>query len=173
MSSKTWGLGNQLTSRCLDAIGSLGGPRCCKRDSFTAVSVSIDFIQEHLGISLEKPERISCTFSSQNGQCIRPAMPLSCRWLPGVRKSIVKWRIFLIKMQRRSAEVLKTIYDSVVDFLFQRDLNHVIPFLIPESVYGILISAVRTDQKDAVKERRGIFADVLFVRRRLVCLRRV
>ena len=92
---------------------------------------------------------------------------------PGVRKSIVKWRIFLIKMQRRSAEVLKTIYDSVVDFLFQRDLNHVIPFLIPESVYGILISAVRTDQKDAVKERRGIFADVLFVRRRLVCLRRV
>lgn len=115
MSSKTWGLGNQLTSRCLDAIGSLGGPRCCKRDSFTAVSVSIDFIQEHLGISLEKPERISCTFSSQNGQCIRPAMPLSCRWLPGVRKSIVKWRIFLIKMQRRSAEVLKTIYDSVTE----------------------------------------------------------
>lgn len=76
-------------------------------------------------------------------------------------------------MQRRSAEVLKTIYDSVADFLFQQDLNHVIPFLIPASVYGILISAVRTDQKDAVKERRGIFADVLFVRRRLVCLRRV
>lgn len=75
MSSKTWGLGNQLTSRCLDAIGSLGGPRCCKRDSFTAVSVSIDFIQEHLGISLEKPERISCTFSSQNGQCIRLRCP--------------------------------------------------------------------------------------------------
>ena len=49
MSSKTWGLGNQLTSRCLDAIGSLGGPRCCKRDSFTAVSVSIDFIQELSG----------------------------------------------------------------------------------------------------------------------------
>ena len=82
MSSKTWGLGNQLTSRCLDAIGSLGGPRCCKRDSFTAVSVSIDFIQEHSGHIFGKAgtDLLHVFFSKR--AVYPPAMPLSCRWLP-------------------------------------------------------------------------------------------
>ena len=79
MSSKTWGLGNQLTSRCLDAIGSLGGPRCCKRDSFTAVSVSIDFIQEHI-FGKAGTDLLHVFFSKR--AVYPPAMPLSCRWLP-------------------------------------------------------------------------------------------
>ena len=42
-----WGLANQMTARALQAIGNLGGPRCCKRDSFTAVKEAVAFTQEH------------------------------------------------------------------------------------------------------------------------------
>ena len=71
----SWGMANQMTARALQAIGALGGPRCCKRDSFTAVREAVAFVQEHLGISMELPEKIICGFSRWNEQCKKEACP--------------------------------------------------------------------------------------------------
>lgn len=70
-----WGLANQMTARALQAIGSLGGPRCCKRDSFTAVREAVLFVQEHFSVQMQLPERIVCGFSRFNEQCKKEACP--------------------------------------------------------------------------------------------------
>ena len=64
-----------MTSRSLAAIGEVGGPRCCKRDSFTAVSAAAEFIEEKFGIRLEMPEKIICGFYPMNGQCLGDRCP--------------------------------------------------------------------------------------------------
>ena len=77
----SWGLGNRLTAACLSAIGETGGPRCCKRDSFTALHEAVKFIGKNLGIVLEEPEQLLCRFSDRNSQCIR----FRCPYYPGRR----------------------------------------------------------------------------------------
>ena len=71
-----WGLSNLMTSKALEKIGTVGGPRCCKRDSFLSILAAIDFINEHFGVNMEKPE-IICSHSSQNNQCIGRRCPFS------------------------------------------------------------------------------------------------
>ena len=75
LSGKTWGEGNRLTGRALDRIGALGGPRCCKRNTFTAIRTAVEFVREHLGIEMELPERILCRYRGENDQCIGRACP--------------------------------------------------------------------------------------------------
>lgn len=57
LSGKSWGLSNRMTSRALNAIGEIGGPRCCKRDTFTAVKEAVQMTKEELGIEMELPEK--------------------------------------------------------------------------------------------------------------------
>ena len=45
LSGKSWGLGNRLTAAALDAIGEIGGPRCCKRNSYTAIRTAAAFVK--------------------------------------------------------------------------------------------------------------------------------
>lgn len=71
-----FGLSNRMTAKSLDAIGTVGGPRCCKRDSYLSVLSAIDFVKEHFGVEMEKPE-IICGFSSRNNQCIGKRCPFS------------------------------------------------------------------------------------------------
>ena len=40
LAREPWGLSNQMTARALDSIGKVGGPRCCKRDSWLAVQAA-------------------------------------------------------------------------------------------------------------------------------------
>ncbi len=75
LAGKTWGTSNLMTSRSLQAIGVIGGPRCCKRDSFTAVTEAVAYVEEHFGIRMEMPEKIYCDFSDENAQCIRKKCP--------------------------------------------------------------------------------------------------
>lgn len=63
-----------LTSHILEKLANIGGPRCCKRNGFTAIDTAIDFVKEKYGITLEKSE-ITCEFSSQNQQCIKERCP--------------------------------------------------------------------------------------------------
>ena len=70
-----WGLANQMTARALQAIGNLGGPRCCKRDSFTAVKEAVAFMQEHFLVQMELPDPIICGFSKFNEQCKKERCP--------------------------------------------------------------------------------------------------
>ena len=58
-----------MTARALEAIGEVGGPRCCKRDSYLSILRAVDFVKENMGIEMEKSE-IVCSYSSQNNQCI-------------------------------------------------------------------------------------------------------
>lgn len=69
-----WGLSNQMTAKALDSIGKVGGPRCCKRDSYLAILAAIDFTAEHLNVHMEKSVPV-CTRSGQNNQCIGKRCP--------------------------------------------------------------------------------------------------
>ena len=64
-----WGLANLTTARALDRIGTIGGPRCCKRNSYTAILAAVKFAREHLGVNMETGP-IVCTRSGRNGECI-------------------------------------------------------------------------------------------------------
>lgn len=75
LSGKSWGLANQITAGALQEIGALGGPRCCKRNSFTAIRTAVAFVREHLHISMELPEKIQCHYFMDNPQCIRKKCP--------------------------------------------------------------------------------------------------
>lgn len=74
LSVEPWGLANRMTSQSLNAIGKIGGARCCKRDSYLAILAAVDFVAERFGIQMEKPE-ITCQFSGKNNQCIGNRCP--------------------------------------------------------------------------------------------------
>ncbi len=74
LAREAWGLSNQMTASALGAIGETGGPRCCKRDSYLAISKAAVFVREHLGVEMEI-QRIKCHHSAENGQCIGERCP--------------------------------------------------------------------------------------------------
>ncbi|MCQ2530384.1 MAG: DUF5714 domain-containing protein [Lachnospiraceae bacterium] len=76
LAKEPWGLSNRMTSKSLAAIGTIDGPRCCKRDSYLAILSAIDYVKENFNIEMEKPE-IVCEFSPQNNQCIGNRCPFS------------------------------------------------------------------------------------------------
>lgn len=73
---ESFGLSNQMTSKSLAAIGAIGGPRCCKRDSYLSILAAVDFVKEHFGVEMEKAP-VVCTHSAQNNQCIGQRCPFS------------------------------------------------------------------------------------------------
>jgi len=76
LSNEPFGLSNGMTAKSLEAIGKVGGPRCCKRDSYLSIIEAIDYVSEHFGIKMEKTTPI-CDFSSKNNQCIGKRCPFS------------------------------------------------------------------------------------------------
>lgn len=76
LTKEPFALSHRMTSRSLEAIGEIGGPRCCKRDSYLSILSAIDFVKENFGIEMVKPE-IICTHSENNNQCIGKRCPFS------------------------------------------------------------------------------------------------
>ena len=76
LAMEPWGLSNRMTAKSLESIGMVGGPRCCKRDSFLSILAAIDFVREHLGVEMEKNLPV-CSYSKHNNQCIRKRCPFS------------------------------------------------------------------------------------------------
>ena len=74
LATTAWGLSNRMTAKALGSIGEIGGPRCCKRDSYLAITEAVKFTKENLGVAMEIGN-VSCTRSSQNNQCIQRACP--------------------------------------------------------------------------------------------------
>ena len=74
LTTKAWGISNQMTSKVLESIGKVGGPRCCKRDSYLSIIEAVKFTAENLEICMEM-KSFSCTHSNQNNQCIQKACP--------------------------------------------------------------------------------------------------
>ncbi len=76
LSTETWQLCNLMTARTLEQVALNGGPRCCMRDSYLSILTAIDFVKEHLGVEMEKPE-VKCSRSRINNQCIGKKCPFS------------------------------------------------------------------------------------------------
>ena len=74
LSAESWGLANTMTSRALGAIGAVGGPRCCKRDSFLAVQAAAAFCREKLGVAMDCSTP-TCPHSHRNTQCLEAKCP--------------------------------------------------------------------------------------------------
>lgn len=75
LAKDAWGLSNQMTAAALRAIGEIGGPRCCKRNAFAAIEQTAAFSREHLGVEMELPEEIVCSFFPGNRECIGKRCP--------------------------------------------------------------------------------------------------
>lgn len=67
-------LSHQMTARSLLRIGNVGGPRCCKRDSYLSILAAIDFVEEHFGIKMESSS-VVCNHFKKNNQCIGVRCP--------------------------------------------------------------------------------------------------
>ena len=76
LSNEPFALSHKMTAKSLEKIGEIGGPRCCKRDSFISVLSAIEFVKEHFGIEMENAE-VVCHYSAQNNQCIGKRCPFS------------------------------------------------------------------------------------------------
>ena len=74
LSEEPFALSHKMTARSLEVIGNVGGPRCCKRDSYLSIQAAIDFVSEHFGVQMEK-HKIICRHLSQNNQCIGVRCP--------------------------------------------------------------------------------------------------
>lgn len=74
-SGETWGQANLLTSKCLKSIAVLGGPRCCKRVSYTAVLTTTQFMNEHFALDIGSIAKPKCRFCSRNMECIKTSCP--------------------------------------------------------------------------------------------------
>ena len=76
LTNEPFALSHKMTAKSLGHIGEIGGPRCCKRDSFLSIHAAVDFVKDYFGIEMEK-QKIVCSFSSQNNQCIGKRCPFS------------------------------------------------------------------------------------------------
>jgi len=74
LATTSWGLSNRMTAAALEAIGTVGGPRCCKRDSYLSINAAIDFVHEQFGVTMERTP-IQCRYSYRNEQCKKTACP--------------------------------------------------------------------------------------------------
>ena len=78
LTEEPFGLSNKMTAAALSAIGEVGGPRCCKRDSYLSILSAIDFVKDNFGVEMEKRE-VVCSHSAQNNQCIGIRCPFNKR----------------------------------------------------------------------------------------------
>ena len=76
LAEEPFALSHKMTAESLSAIGEVGGPRCCKRDSYLSILAAIDFVKEHFGVEMERSE-IICSYFGQNNQCIGKRCPFS------------------------------------------------------------------------------------------------
>lgn len=75
LSTDSWREANLLTAAALTAVGNHGGPRCCKRDTYLAILTAVPYVSGHIGVVMELPEKIECTFSAKNRECLLGRCP--------------------------------------------------------------------------------------------------
>ena len=80
LTAEPFGLSNLMTAEALRRIGAVGGPRCCKRDSYLSIQAAVDFVKERFGVEMAK-SGIVCRYSSESNRCLGSKCPFS----PAVR----------------------------------------------------------------------------------------
>ncbi|MBQ9941771.1 MAG: SAM-dependent methyltransferase [Christensenellaceae bacterium] len=74
LSVGSWSLANGATAAALARISAIGGPRCCKRDTFAALEAAIDYFREKLQFAFPSGRPV-CGFSAKNRECRRKSCP--------------------------------------------------------------------------------------------------
>ena len=74
LATTQWGTCMNMTAKSLTAVAAVGGPRCCKRDSYLSVLSAVDFVTDKLNVKMDKTTPV-CSRSSQNFQCIGKRCP--------------------------------------------------------------------------------------------------
>ncbi len=74
LTNEPYALSHRMTAKALTRIAEVGGPRCCKRNSWLAMECAAEFVRDELGISMEMPE-IVCKYIPENAQCIGKRCP--------------------------------------------------------------------------------------------------
>lgn len=69
LSVKEWSQANFATAKSLYHIAQNGGPRCCKRNTWLSIMSAVDFTNEIMGIQMEKPKNMECSFFTKNPTC--------------------------------------------------------------------------------------------------------
>ena len=81
LTRESFALSHRMTAAALEKIAEIGGPRCCKRDSYLSILTAVDFVREWLGVEMERTE-VVCSRCSQNRQCIGVRCPFSPARIP-------------------------------------------------------------------------------------------
>lgn len=74
LSEEGFRLAQKMTVKSLDRISDIGGPRCCKRDSYIAILSAVEYVKEHFGVEMECDD-VVCIHSAQNTTCIEARCP--------------------------------------------------------------------------------------------------
>lgn len=74
-SVESWSLVNLATARSLFDISQIEGPRCCKRNTYLAISSAVPLVKEKLGLDLGNIPEIACHHYPQNTDCKREKCP--------------------------------------------------------------------------------------------------
>ena len=70
----SWGDHMAYTSAALKDMGSINGPRCCKRDAMIAFRNGVEYINNHYPVKLDYEDPV-CVFSALNQECIKERCP--------------------------------------------------------------------------------------------------
>lgn len=65
---RRWGQCNTITSRSLEVLGEMGGPRCCKRNAVASINSACQFVRENMGVEMH-PSAYACTRHESNPDC--------------------------------------------------------------------------------------------------------
>jgi len=75
LSRKEWRLANLMTAESLRTIAMLGGPRCCKRNTFLALGEAASFARRELGVKIPVGRKVKCSFRHMNRECLKKECP--------------------------------------------------------------------------------------------------
>jgi hypothetical protein len=77
LSGEIWGQTNQDTGDILKAVGKYGGPRCCKRSSFSSLRAAMQILERDEVVQFPETahELPVCVDFSRNKQCIKKDCP--------------------------------------------------------------------------------------------------
>lgn len=67
----SWSKANLTVSEGLKIISENGGPRCCKRNTYLAITSTVGFLKANMDIHLEMPQSIICEHYERNNECKR------------------------------------------------------------------------------------------------------
>lgn len=65
----------EFTSKVINYMSSIGGPRCCKRNAFTSIKFAVKYVKEKYDLDMEINDKIICHYSHLNKDCIKNKCP--------------------------------------------------------------------------------------------------